>query len=109
MILIIGGAYQGKRRFAEETFGENADILPDLHLWVLEKIRQGADPMEEAEKLMTAHPAGIFLMDELGCGIVPAEAEDRQWRELSGRIGCRLAAGAEAVYRVQCGIAARIK
>jgi len=51
----------------------------------------------------------IIICDELGCGIIPLDASDRQYREDVGRIMCSLAEKAGHVYRVICGIGQKLK
>ena len=51
----------------------------------------------------------IITSDELGCGIVPFDPADREWREVSGRASVRLARISREVYRMVCGIATQIK
>lgn len=51
----------------------------------------------------------ILVTDEVGCGIVPFHREERLWREASGRLNCRIAAAADQVWRVCCGIGTQIK
>lgn len=51
----------------------------------------------------------IIISDELGCGIIPIDPEDRQNREDNGRIMCILAAEADSVIRIVCGIPQKIK
>ncbi len=51
----------------------------------------------------------VITMDEVGNGVVPMEYSERAYREIVGRLGCRLAQQAEEVYVVVCGIAKRIK
>ena len=138
MILITGGAFQGIRRFAEafvcrekkgqslpetavqETLtvnGENgdwrkfrqADIIVDVHWWVEKLLREGEDPYAMIQKLLQANPKVVLTLDQVGCGVVPVKASDRQFRETVGRIGCILAEQAEQVYLLNCGIAMRIK
>lgn len=116
MILITGGAYQGKSFFAEQLREEAVQngmsappVTKDIHLLVAREIKAGRDPYPLFERMISGHPDIIFTVDELGCGIVPADASDREWRETTGRICCRLAQRAEAVYRVTCGIAERIR
>ena len=48
-------------------------------------------------------------MDEVGCGIVPVERLERDYREAVGRAGQLLAQNASQVFRVICGIPVRIK
>ena len=50
-----------------------------------------------------------MICDELGCGVVPMDDEDRAWRERTGRLLCDLAAKADRVDRVFCGIPMRLK
>lgn len=124
MILITGGAFQGKKEFAltlvkdgcivegdqlnEETI-RGADIAADFHLYIRRLLQEGRNAREEAAALLKGQDRLILTVDELGCGIVPIDAFERNYRETTGRISCELAKQAEAVYRVQCGIGVRIK
>ncbi len=82
-----------------------------LHLeeWVRALVAAKREPLEEVKKLLEACPDGIFVMDEIGNGIVPMEREERIWRDAVGQAGCFLAARAEEVVRVVCGLPMRIK
>jgi len=51
----------------------------------------------------------IIVTNELGMGLVPAEATSRLYRDLLGRANQRLAAAANEVYLMVSGIPARIK
>ena len=51
----------------------------------------------------------MLICDEVGCGVTPLDRGEREWRELVGRICCELAEGAQAVYRVRCGLGERLK
>lgn len=68
---------------------------------------------ELAEKLVSAlmkgNPERILVTDEIGCGIVPLDAFERQYREETGRICCQAARKAAQVWRVCCGMGQRIK
>lgn len=114
MILVIGGAYQGKGKFAEslreqeKKAGRERTIVPQFHEWV-KTYESGANIEEELREKLAQEPDQIIVCDELGCGVVPMDAFERAWRERTGRIGCELAKQAEAVYRVTCGIGTRIK
>lgn len=129
MILVTGGAFQGKLEFAknllnmsdeerpvivegellqEKDAGE-ADIIAHFHLYIRRLLEEGRDVREAVGKLLLQNPNLILEVTELGCGIVPVDAFDRNYRETVGRICCELAEEAEAVYRVHCGIGIRIK
>jgi adenosylcobinamide kinase/adenosylcobinamide-phosphate guanylyltransferase len=133
MILIIGGAYQGKRRIAREMFGADEDefqaqsvdgdsddlmlnpeswpvaaCVASYHTIIRRVIDAGGDPDEFTNRLILARPR-IVIMDEVGYGIVPVDRAERDYREAVGRAGQMLASEADHVYRVICGIAQCIK
>lgn len=129
MILIIGGACQGKKKFAQELSGmdepafssnmaDGADDCPEdawkkrfligFHQWIRRTLEEGKDPEEFVRQVLKAGPE-IVTMDEVGCGIVPIERAERDYREAAGRAGQMLAGHARQVYRVVCGIPVKIK
>ena len=114
MILITGGAFQGKRAYAMEHFQLTADDFvngADCTENDLLQAKAVTDFQEYilAEKLYTGNPDIVVITNELGSGVIPAEPFDRQWREASGRVACDLAKYAGEVHRVVCGIGTVIK
>ncbi len=125
MILIIGGAYQGKLEFARQLKGADSTVSdgrtisldqlaePNIVTHFHEVIRRLWQEKREipvvVEELLAKNPDAVIIMDEIGYGVVPMSAEDREYRELVGHTGQFLAHQAEAVYRVICGIGTRIK
>lgn len=126
MIMITGGAFQGKRNFATECLvlretdilkGENCDFekvfsakcVTDYHLLVKRLIDEKADPLEFTEKLCKTNPKIVVIINEIGCGIIPIEKSDRIWREQTGRAGCIIAENSSVVVRICCGIPTIIK
>lgn len=106
MVLIIGGACQGKTAYAREQFG-GYTLIDDYHLKVKEQLKAGLDPLEEAQKLTEEEL--VVISNEIGCGLVPVDAFEREYREQSGRVNCYFAGKAQQVIRVICGIGTRIK
>lgn len=51
----------------------------------------------------------VLISREIGCGIVPVDKQESMWREQSGRISCIIAKHATEVYKMESGIAVRIK
>ena len=111
MILVVGGLGAGKRRFILEELGyalEQLSSIPEegtpvlWGLWGLEAL----DPLPPLEDLLGRE---VVACREVGCGVVPMDRADRDRREAIGRLCCDLAARAEAVYRVNCGIAMQLK
>lgn len=121
-ILIVGGACQGKREYAQKAFGlnereilpwneewEEASCIADLHLRVRACLEKGLTQQEVLEKLLPFCRGKIVLCDDIFCGVVPLDALERQWREVTGRLLCRLAQEADSVIRMQCGLPQAIK
>lgn len=124
MELIVGGHGQGQSEWLKasrkcdglvEVFGENCalediytcEILNDFHRYIYRFAKE--IPTNFVQQLMEKNPDIIIISDEIGCGIVPMDKADREWRELHGRICCNLAQNSRKVYRVICGIGNRIK
>lgn len=51
----------------------------------------------------------VFVCSENGCGVVPVSENDREFRELCGRVACAFSKRAKRVIRMYCGIAEIIK
>ena len=109
MILIIGGAYQGKADFAK-TLAEEEHLLLNVHERIRADLAEGKS-RDEAETALWGQidEESVLTADEVGCGVVPMEAFERQYREITGRILCGIAKKADTVYRVMAGIPVKIK
>lgn len=119
MILITGGAFQGKTAYAKSHFpgeitdgascgtisAETAEILINYHLL----LRRIAEPESFTASFCKENPDCVVVIQEVGCGIVPLEKEERIWSETVGRCGCILAEHADVVIRMVCGIPTVIK
>jgi adenosylcobinamide kinase/adenosylcobinamide-phosphate guanylyltransferase len=128
MILIIGGAWQGKLDFAKGLAGEkgmknhvaegktdplvaavNSPIIHDFHEYIRRILKEGKSVVDFISTMERDNRDVIIVTNELGCGIVPMDFEDRLWREEAGRSSVRIAKTSKEVYRLVCGIATRIK
>jgi adenosyl cobinamide kinase/adenosyl cobinamide phosphate guanylyltransferase len=72
-------------------------------------LQDGKDINEAVNQILQRNPNIVIVVDELGCGIIPMEAFDRDYREITGRVCCRLAENAKEVHRVICGIGMVLK
>ena len=119
MTLIIGGRGQGKLSYVMEHWSlKETDIAPMLggqrvvcHLEeiVKELHTAGQEPVSVILEHARTHPDTIYICDEVGCGVVPIERWEREWREDVGRCCVALAAQAECVERVFCGLPMGLK
>ena len=88
---------------------KSAGVLDHFHLLVRRWMQEGKIPADETEKILSDNPDIVIITDEIGSGIVPLDVEEREWREVHGRICCQLAGRADAVFRVIAGIGQKIK
>ena len=121
-VLLIGGAYQGKRELAKRLFHladadfacaesctakqiASAKAVDGLHRYMRRLLAAG----ESVDGLADALQGKIVLCDEIGCGVVPFEKAQDDWREKTGRLCCDMAERADLVIRVHAGIGQAIK
>lgn len=131
MKLVIGGFAQGKLNTVIKTIPGNSYLVFDgklpndaqlqnkkeetlviinhFHLWVREEIKQDRNPKENILTFLDKNKDCVIISDEIGNGIVPMDAFEREYRETTGRILIELADKADEVVRVICGIQQRIK
>ncbi len=124
MRIITGGAFQGKRAFAEKLYPgvewtdggrcaldeiRTCRAVYGFHEFVKRWIKQGKSWEELASLMLEENRDLILICDEIGCGLVPVDAFEREYRESTGRVMNALAEQAERVDRVVCGIGRRIK
>lgn len=124
LILVTGGAFQGKRRFAEELSkrqrAEGETFFTPIICEVTEELLAplAARLREDGEKALRETAAGIcgdgerariVILRTEGNGVVPVRASERAQREVRGRLGCLLAEAAEEVWELNCGIPRRLK
>ena len=129
MIFIIGGAYQGKLESALDLYNFKKDevancfdanksevctkpVVYNFHLLIkrlLEEFEDNSKVKEEVNKILAKNPNAVIISNEIGYGVVPIDKNDRQYRELTGRISCEIAKISSEVHRVVCGIGTIIK
>lgn len=84
-------------------------ILNHFHKWMRANIKAGINAEQEILDFIEKVPDCIVISDEIGNGIVPLDSFEREYRERTGRILVKLAAKADEVVRVTCGIGQKIK
>lgn len=125
MVLIIGGAYQGKRAYAMEAYGlaqeqvfsctQGPEIdfskacVDNLAEFTYGCVLRGEDPRAYFEARRQLWRDSILICADISCGVVPLEPENRGWREANGRLCQYLAREAAEVHRIFCGLEQRLK
>ncbi len=102
MIFFFGPLYSGKRAAAMELLGWDEAELARRAVWDVQDLAAQAEDLNALAEKLCRHEAVIAT--EIGGGVVPIDAEARRTREAAGALNCLLAARAEAVVRVFCGI-----
>lgn len=123
MILIFGGAYQGKTGYAREQFNIEkicdcsggsapdfgADAVTGIEGFVFECVKNGIEAREYFEEHSDEWKDRILVITDTSQGVVPVDEAVRAAREMNGRLMLYLAGQADEVHRVFCGIGKRIK
>ena len=120
MILIIGGAYQGKLDFAKEAFEiTDEDVFNcgtgeiDFSKRCIYKIEEFTyshpDPIGYFQEHREEWQESILILQDIFCGVVPMGAETRAWRQKTGRLAQYLSKEAAQVNRIFCGLEQRLK
>ena len=109
MILITGGVASGKRTYARRALGctdeQMADAVLDARPVIYNLQDLVARAPESAQALFDAlREKEVIIVCEVGSGIVPLDRNEREAREQMGRLVNRLAAEAERVVRMVCGL-----
>ena len=124
MILIIGGAYQGKLDYAKSAFDLNSEdiftctgteidfsrrCVNALEEFCYACIQEGLDPVARIHEHREDWQNSILICNDLSSGVVPIDPAQRQWRHTTGRLCQYLAGQAEQVSRIFCGLEQRLK
>lgn len=100
MIFITGPLYSGKRTFTGKLGGRQ--------IFDVQNLAAQADDLEWlADELAADYD--VVAATEIGGGIVPMDADERRAREAAGRLACLLAARADTVIEMFCGIPTVLK
>lgn len=106
MIFITGPLYSGKRAYIQSALELSDSEFLKLAVWDVQDLAADTEPEELLDRL---EKYKIVIATEIGGGVVPISSEDRAWREAAGRLSCLLAARAETVIRMSCGLPQLLK
>ena len=127
MILIFGGAYQGKLEYAKRNYSVDkvfdcgrtpdqtaspdfsADAVCGIEAFVLWCTKNGIEAADWFRERKDLWQDKILIIRDQSQGIVPMDPEERAAREMCGRLMIYLAGEAKQVIRVFCGLGEKIK
>lgn len=125
MHFIFGGRSQGKLKYAKKIYGDNlkvkdlscndindaflADIIINIQDGVKSLLQLGENPSEYFKNNIEKFSGKVLIGNEIGCGVVPIDDFERQWRDETGWLYQFLASKATRVDRVWAGLGQTLK
>lgn len=132
MHLVIGGAYNGKRNYVTTKLTKEGQtwtyidaseykslreavtdikgllVVDNIHQWLANTT---LSELEAIETIITTflEKQVIFILTEMGRGIVPIEASQRQLRDTIGRLYQQLFQQADEITRIWYGLSQTLK
>ena len=109
MIFVTGPLFAGKQEYIMKTLGWDRAAFEENAVRDVQALA-ALTPGEELEALADRlAQKSVVIATEVGGGVVPADPTQRRDREAAGRLACLLAARADTVVRVYCGIPCLLK
>lgn len=126
MILVIGGAFQGKLDYVLNSYGvspaEVGDayefspeeikkyrVINKFHLTIKKIYETGLDLDKFLQDIYMPGAYKILICDEIGLGVVPEDKVMRDLRDFIGKALIKTAAASCEVVRVTCGLPLMLK
>jgi len=124
MIFIIGGAYQGKLRYAKTEYdlakheiftctGPEIDFsarcIDAIEEFTYACVQNGIEPLDYFLEHEAEWKDSVLICQDIFCGVVPLGAEQREWRQATGRLCKYLSLQAQSVSRIFCGLEQKLK
>lgn len=85
-------------------------LVDCVSMWILNSLEESEEALiEEIEALGTIDANIVFVLNDVGSGVIPNDPISRRYVDLSGIIGQKLAALCDEVYEVKLGLERRLK
>ena len=114
MMLVTGGVASGKRTYLRSLGCGDSDMSCELEgelpvlLDAQDLVRDASVDVASIADEAAQRKRAVAIV-EVGSGIVPADREEREWRDRSGALARELARRADVVVRMVCGIPVALK
>ena len=134
MHVYIGGAYNGKRDYVKKWLAEQGQenvhwvegnyladsfivdteviqttVIAGVEKWLAETDLSEQKAIDYVMNIVDTDRHIVFILTDIGRGIVPMDAGQRQLRDACGRLYQRLMAEADEVTRIWYGLAKPLK
>jgi len=85
-------------------------LVDCISMWILNTLEQSeAELLAQLEALKNIDTNIIFVLNDVGSGVIPLDRESRKYVDRSGIVGQRLASLCDEVYEVKLGLEVRLK
>jgi len=85
-------------------------VIDCLSMWLFNNIEHSEQELIDQLQRLFKHDAEfIFVLNDVGSGVIPMDSQSRRFVDLSGIVGQFVARHCDEVYRVSVGIAQRLK
>ena len=107
----------GKFNTIEETYNlhkliddDKTYLIDCLSMWIFNHMEMDIDKIEKKiKKLLRTKANIVFVLNDVGQGVIPLDKETRRFVDLSGIVGQMVAKYCDEVIRVEYGIETKIK
>ncbi len=91
---------------------KSAVLVECLSIWINNMLHHGFkfdDMKKELEAILSLDKTVVFVLNDVGCGIIPDNALARAFIDISGKLSQLIASSCDEVYHTIAGISTRIK
>ncbi len=91
---------------------KSAVLVECLSIWINNMLHHGFkfdDMKKELEAVLALDKTVVFVLNDVGCGIIPDNALARAFIDISGKLSQLIASSCDVVYHTIAGISTRIK
>ncbi|MGE4395870.1 MAG: bifunctional adenosylcobinamide kinase/adenosylcobinamide-phosphate guanylyltransferase [Sulfurimonas sp.] len=91
---------------------ESSVLIECVSIWINNMLYHGFgfdDMKRELDAVLTLDTTVVFVLNDVGCGIIPDNALAREFIDISGKLSQLIASSCDEVYHTVAGISTRIK
>jgi len=85
-------------------------LVDCMSMWLLNTMKWSMEKvLEEVEALCTKDANLVFVLNDVGSGVIPLDAMSRKYVDRSGIVGQRIAKHCDETYEVKLGLTIKLK
>jgi adenosylcobinamide kinase/adenosylcobinamide-phosphate guanylyltransferase len=91
---------------------DSSVLIECVSMWINNMLYHGFgfdDMKRELEAILALDKSIVFVLNDVGCGIIPDNALAREFIDISGKLSQLIAGSCDEVYHTIAGISTRIK